>query len=124
MNKEEHAKSCHFARCTHINKTWRMAMSRHASSHLEECNDERWEESLMYGIHEGAVLQRSTAFFLVNLKYGISMFLLVISLIHTNTIFKVSLWILLTRKSLLLALILSSTYNLSDNLRPYLLQHY
>ena len=45
-------------------------------------------------------LTRVRSLFLVNLKYGISMFLLVISVNHTNTIFKVSLWILLTRKSL------------------------
>ena len=39
--------------------------------------------------------------FHVNLKYGISMFLLVyISGNHTNTIFKISLRILLTKKSL------------------------
>jgi hypothetical protein len=46
---------------------------------------------------------RVRSLFLVNLKYGISMFLLVIYVNHTNTIFKVSLWILLTRKSLVLA---------------------
>ena len=43
------------------------------------------------------------SFFLVNLKYGISMFLLVISVNHTYSIFKISLWILLTRKNLLVA---------------------
>ena len=37
--------------------------------------------------------------FLVNLRYGISLGLLVISVIQTNTISKISYWILLTRKS-------------------------
>ena len=40
--------------------------------------------------------------FLVNLRYGISLGLLVISsVIQTNTISKISYWILLTRKSVI-----------------------
>ena len=39
--------------------------------------------------------------FLVNLRYGISLGLLVISVIQTNTISKISYWILLTRKSII-----------------------
>ena len=49
----------------------------------------------------GCSVYRVRSLFPVNLPYGISMFLLVISVNHTNTIWKVSSWILLTGKSLL-----------------------
>ena len=42
------------------------------------------------------------------------MFLLVISVNHTNTIFKVSLWILLTRKSLAITMHFISTLEITD----------
>ena len=48
----------------------------------------------------GCSVYRVRSLFPVNLPYGISMFLLVISVKHTNTIWKVSSWILLTGKSL------------------------